>query len=207
MAVSEDENLIRNLVKEIRGVLAEEGLPNIPIVLEEWSNNVWQRDLCNDTCYKSAYLFKNILENNSGLNAMGYFITCPENEIQIFLYHYCHYDLLYRYRHVINMNRINRYQVFVPKNPQAFYIRFENMEAGQYEIRRYGITREGGSSYDIWVKMGAPEPINPEEKEMLKDLSRPVYRRESLEVKTDGTLNIKASLNPLDVWLIKIKIS
>lgn len=73
IAVSEDENLIRNLAEEIREVLRKEGLPNIPIVLEEWSNNVWQRDLCNDTCYKSAYLFKNVLENNSGLNAMGYF--------------------------------------------------------------------------------------------------------------------------------------
>lgn len=32
-----------------------------------------QRDLCNDTCFKSAYLFKNILENNQDLNGMGYF--------------------------------------------------------------------------------------------------------------------------------------
>lgn len=47
--------------------------PHMPLIVEEWSNNIWQRDLCNDTCYKSAYLFKNILENNQALSAMGYF--------------------------------------------------------------------------------------------------------------------------------------
>lgn len=42
------------------------------MILEEWSNNIWQRDLCNDTSYKSAFLFKNILENYDHFEAMGY---------------------------------------------------------------------------------------------------------------------------------------
>lgn len=261
MAVSRDENFLKHGVKEIRNILQKEGLSHVPLILEEWSNNVWQRDLCNDTCYKSTYLFKNILENNYHLSAMGYFtlndridevpptgetfhggfglftkndipksacramellgqmgdrllqkgegyfITQRDKEIQIFLYNYSHYDLLYCYRHVVNMNRTSRYQAFVPKESQAFYIHFENAEAGQYEIRRYGITREGGSSYDAWVKMGAPEPMDAQEQEMLFNLSYPVYRKECVEVnKEEAVLSIKASLEPLDVWLLKIKI-
>lgn len=261
MSVSADENIIQNTVREIKRILKREKLENSPLVLEEWSNNIWQRDLCNDTCYKSAYLFKNILENNQELNAMGYFalndrmdevppaadtfhggfglftkndipksacralellgqmgdkllqkgdgyfVTQLKNEIQIFLYNYCHYDLLYRYRHVVNMSKTNRYQVFVPKESQAFYIRLENVEAGNYEIRRYGITREGGSSFDEWERMGGPEPLDSEERERLLLLSHPLYRRESGEVtKEERTLSIKASLRPLDVWLIRIKM-
>lgn len=259
MKVSGDENLLQNMVHKIKDILQEENLTKIPLILEEWSNNIWQRDLCNDTCYKSAYLFKNILENNQDLNGMGYFtlndridevppspdtfhggfglftkndipksacramellgqmgdrliqkgdgyyITRSEEEIQIFLYNYSHYDLLYRYRHVVNMSRIKRYNVFVSKEAQFFYIRFENMKSGKYPVQRYSITREGGSSYDAWVKMGAPEPLEGEEEEMLRNLSKPLYRRETVEVK-EGTLGIKASLNPQDVCLIKIRI-
>lgn len=261
MAVSRDENFLRYEVGEIRSFLQKNGLSHIPIILEEWSNNIWQRDLCNDTCFKSAYLFKNILENNDGLNAMGYFtlndridevpptgetfhggfglftkndipksacramellgqmgdrllqkgegyfITQRGREIQIFLYNYSHYDLLYCYRHAVNMSRTNRYQVFVPKEPQAFYIHLEHADAGQYEIRRYGITKEGGSSYDAWVKMGALEPLDEQEQKMLRSLSEPVYRRERVEVTAEETaLCVRASLDPLDVWLLKIKM-
>ncbi|MDE6846557.1 MAG: helix-turn-helix domain-containing protein [Lachnospiraceae bacterium] len=260
MAVSGDEDLVYNTVLEMRAILKKEGMSDIPLILEEWSNNVWQRDLCNDTCYKSAYLFKNILENNHNLDGMayftlndridevppaldtfhggfglftkndipksacramellghmgdrllqkgeGYYISRKEDEIQIFLYNYSHYDLLYRYRHVVNMSRTNRYDVFISREPRAFYIRFENMESGTYEVRSYGITREGGSSYDIWVKMGAPEPLTSEEITMLRNLSMPLYRREFLEVKEEGILNVKKSLKPQEICMIKIKI-
>lgn len=260
LVVSGDENLIRNTICKINNILNEKGLSGTALILEEWSNNIWQRDLCNDTCYKSAYMFKNILENNQSLSGMGYFtlndrldevppaadtfhggfglftqndipksacramellgqmgerllqqgdgyyITRSEDEIQIFLYHYSHYDLLYRYRHMVNLDRTNRYDVFVTKDSRAFYIRLGNMQAGKYEVRRYAITREGGSSYDAWVKMGAPEPLTGEEKEILRNLSKPLYKRESVEVKEEGILSIKASLHPQDVCLIKIKI-
>lgn len=259
MAVSGDENLIFHRVLQIKKALRAEGLQDIPIVLEEWSNNVWQRDLCNDTCYKSAYLFKNILENNHHLNGMGYFtindridevppttdtfhggfglftqndipksacramellgkmgerllqkgdgyyITCTEESIQIFLYNYSHYDLLYRYRHVVEIDKTNRYNVFVTNLQRAFYIKFEDMEPGRYKIRRYGITKEGGSSYDLWVKMGAPDNLEYSEVEFIKNLSQTLYQRETEEVKEDGTLRIKASLKSQDIWLIEIE--
>lgn len=261
MAVSGDENIIGNTVCKIRKSLDEMGLTRVPLILEEWSNNIWQRDLCNDSCYKSAYLFKNILENHHHLNAMGYFslndrldevspatdtfhggfglftkndipksacralellgqmgdrlvqkgdgyyITRAEDEIQIFLYHYSHYDLLYRYRHMVNLSRTNREDVFITKESRAFFIRLKHMQVGKYEVRRYAITKEGGSSYDMWVKMGAQEPLTKEEVEMLQILSVPLYRREFEQVREEeGILNIKASLKPQDVCLIKIKI-
>lgn len=72
-SVSRDEDFVAHTAERIRNILCKDGMENTPLILEECSNNILQRDLCNDTCYKSAYLFKNILENNQHLNAMGYF--------------------------------------------------------------------------------------------------------------------------------------
>lgn len=257
-AVSGDEDFLAHETAQIRAALRRDGLEHMPLILEEWSNNIWQRDLCNDTCYKSAYLFKNILENNQALGAMGYFalndrldeippsgqtfhggfglytqddipksacralellahmgdrllaqgdgytVTRRGGEWQIFLYNYHHYDLLYRYRHVANMTATDREQVFVSRDPRAFFIRLKNLPEGAYRVRRYGITRESGSSYDAWVRMGAPSPLNEEERQRLLALSGPVYHTERLRAE-NGELQLKASLAPQEVWLIRVQ--
>lgn len=259
-AVSRDEDFLRHAVREIRKIQRSEGVEQLALVLDEWNSNIWQRDLCNDTCYKSAYLFKNILENNHLLNGMGYFalsdrlaevppagdlfhggfglftrngipksacramellsqmgsvllkqgdgyfITQNEEEIQIFLYHYSHFDLLYRYRHVANISRTSRYQVFVRKEPQAFCIQLLHLVPGRYRIQRYGITRNGGGSYEAWVKMGAPASVDYEELKLLQNLSHPLYRTEKIDIASEeDSLLVRESLEPHDVWLIKIK--
>lgn len=257
-AVSEDENFLAHTADQIRQALKQEHLEQMPLILEEWSNNIWQRDLCNDTCYKSAYLFKNILENNQSLGAMGYFSVndrldevppAPETfhggfglftqddipksacialellaqmgdrclqqgagylvsqrgkEFQIFLYNYSHYDLLYRYRHVANITATERDQVFLNRQSSAFYIRLKNLPEGTYQVRRYGITRSGGSSYDAWVRMGAPSPMEAQERELLRRLSCPVYHTERVTAH-NGEVHLRASLESQDVWLIRIK--
>lgn len=259
-AVSRDEDFLQHAVGKIREIQRSEGVEQLALILDEWNSNIWQRDLCNDTCYKSAYLFKNILENNHLLNGMGYFalsdrlaevppagdlfhggfglftrngipksacramellgqmgsvllkqgdgyfITQNDEEIQIFLYHYSHFDLLYRYRHVANISRTSRYQVFVQKEPRAFCIQFLNLLPGRYRVQRYGITRGGGGSYEAWVRMGAPASIDHEELELLRNLSYPLYRTEKIEfANNEDSLLIRESLEPQDVWLIKIK--
>lgn len=73
MAVSGDEAYLKQVGKEIKTFLEQEKVGEIPVVLDEWSNNIWQRDLCNDTSYKSAYIFKNIMENYDQFYGMGYF--------------------------------------------------------------------------------------------------------------------------------------
>lgn len=259
-AVSRDENFLQNAARAIREIQKEEGAEEPALVLDEWNSNIWQRDLCNDTCYKSAYLFKNILENNDRLSGMGYFavsdrmaevppaadlfhgsfglftrngipksaccalellgqmgtrllkrgdgyfITQREEEVQIFLYHYSHYDMLYRYRHVANMSRTSRYRVFLQKEPRAFCIQLLHLPPGKYRVQRYGITRSGGGSYEAWVRMGAPAFLDYEEQALLGDLSHPLYRTGTADI-ADGedSLLVRESLEPHDVWLIKIK--
>lgn len=258
-AVSKDEDLLKHKIRGIRELMERTGTETLPLVLEEWSNNVWQRDLANDTCFKSAYIFKNILENNEALNGFGYFtindridevppaqdtfhggfglftrndipksaclamellgkmgdrilakgkgfcVTGREDTIQIFLYHYCHYDLLYRYRHVAGISRTKRDGVFLPGGPGHFFIQLEHMRPGSYQIIRYKISQTTGSAYDEWVAMGAPEPMSREETERLKRLAVPGYERCVQTVK-DGSLSLKEDLKPHEVCLIEIKM-
>ncbi len=45
---------------------------NVPIYLAEWNTSPSQQDLLNDTCFKSCYLAKNLLENIDTLDGFGY---------------------------------------------------------------------------------------------------------------------------------------
>lgn len=257
-AVSKDADILAHSIEALRKKLEAEGLGCKPLVVEEWSSTVWQRDLCNDTCYKSAYLFKNILENNHRVGALGYFslndrleeippasetfhggfglftqdgipksayyamvllsrlgdkllsqgdgylISQRGEEIQIYLYNYKHYDLLYRYHHMANIQKTRRDQVFVDQEAAAFCIQLQSLPRGSYTLCRYAITPQGGSSYDQWVRMGAPSPLRPEERERLIRLSIPEYTRETMAV-SDGVLSLKINLAPQDVCLICVQ--
>lgn len=256
MAVSEDEDYLANNLSRIRELLREKGMENMPILLDEWSNNVWQRDLCNDTCYKSAYVFKSVLENSEYLGGMGYFsisdqldeiapsaelfhggfgiftrsglpksvfrafellnkagdrlvcqgegyfITETDVEVQIFLYNYCHYDMLYRYRHTVKLKKTDRYKVFNEGKSLAYHIRLEGFVNDRHTIRRYSISPKGGSVYDAWVDMGAPEQLTKEEEERLHSLSHPVYSVETQMGEAKVSLN--TTLIPHEVQLITI---
>ncbi len=257
MAVSGDEKYLKKMYKKACQISEREGFPGLPVMISEWSNNIWQRDLCNDTCYKSAYIFKSVIENGSLYDGMGYFaisdqmdevppvaglfhggfglfakynlpksgframellsamgdrlvlqtegclITATDDQIQIFLYNYCHYDLLYRYRHTINISLTDRYRVFNESYFRSYNISVKNLCPGIHTVRQYRISPEGGSVYDAWVKMGAPEKPTEYEQKQLKALSGPEYYTQNME--TDGTLLLQAGLVAHEVRLITVE--
>lgn len=253
-AVSGDEGYLSHSLEKAQTLLQQQGLGHIPIMLTEWSNNIWQRDLCNDTSYKSAYIFKSILENydqfaalgyfsavdqmdeiappdeifhggfglfakgglpKSALGAMqllrfagdrllcrgeGYFVSASAGQIQIFLYNYCHYDLLYRYRHTTKLTQTQRYKVFNEKPSRSFHIHLDNVPPGPYSIQRYSIGPQGGSIFDAWLEMGAPTRLTKEEHLMLVAKSHPVYKRETAVFSPSAALH--AQLLPHEVQCI-----
>lgn len=257
VVISKNEDYLAAMGESIRKLLKELQLQDMPVMLEEWNSNVWQRDLANDTRYKSAFLFKNVLENvqnyaafgywtlsdymeevpasedlfhggfglytacgipKSGYQALyllnflgervlakgkGYLVTEKEDEIQIFLYHYCHYDTFYRYRHATKLSRTDRYHVFQQGSTKIFHIHFLQLEPGNYRIRRYEISAAGGSSYDAWVQMGAPKSLDPYEKQLLESKSYPQYQTEWMTC--TGSLVVKAAVEPHGVSLIRIQ--
>lgn len=72
IAVSGKESYLESYGKKIKEVLKKFGIGDKQLFLAIWSNNIWQRDLCNDTCFKSTFVFKEILENIETYQAFGY---------------------------------------------------------------------------------------------------------------------------------------
>lgn len=261
MIVSRDPNFLQNRAVSIRKKLQKAETGSIPVLVDECSSNIWQRDLCNDTCYKAAWLFKNLLENEEYLQGIayfsvndrldevlpprdifhggfglfttngipkavctalgllgkmgsrlvkqgdGYFISTEpsEHRSQIYLYNYVHYDMLYRYRHAANISRTDRYRVFNLGENRTFSVKLTGLEPGKYRLRLYKITKEHGSSYDAWVRMGAPERMNRMETKILYHSADPEYRVWEQETDDEGILTIQERLEPHETALIEVE--
>ena len=137
----------------------------------------------------------------------GYFIsTEPEkNYSQIYLYNYVHYDMLYRYRHAVNISRTDRYRVFNMGEIRTFSVKLTGLEPGKYCLRLYKVTKEHGSSYDAWVRMGAPERMNRMERAMLCHSADPEYRVWEQETDPEGSLTVQERLEPHETALIEVE--
>lgn len=68
---SEDENYIAHHLKLLRQILRKTGLSKTRIIIDEWNSSLWQRDPINDTCFRSACIAKNIIENAADVTAMA----------------------------------------------------------------------------------------------------------------------------------------
>ncbi len=53
---------------------------DLPIYLTEWNSTTSHRDLLSDTCFKSAYIVKNILDNYDKIDAGGYWLLTDLHE-------------------------------------------------------------------------------------------------------------------------------
>lgn len=71
-ALSADEDFVTHAMQHFRSMLTELDMPHERIILEAWNSTMWQRDLCSETCFKSAYLVKNIVENYDSAQGMGH---------------------------------------------------------------------------------------------------------------------------------------
>ena len=252
--LSKDEDFTAHFLQSFRRMAAECGLGDREIVIEEWSSTLWQRDLSSDTCYKAAWLTKNVLENYENVDMLGYwlltdfidewlvpggvfhggyglftangipkagyqalrlltrvgeqklaqgkgwYVSQTRNEIQIFLYHYCHYDALYRYRYKKLNNPYDVYKVFRADGSLHIALTLTGLHPGCYRQERRRISRKAGSSYDKWLESGAPDKIGPDDLRYLSETSQPSY--EICERDTDGTLVLEAELAPHEVEMI-----
>lgn len=72
MSLSENQNGLKDCVMQILHERKEYGLNSLPVYLTEWNNTPSQQDLLNDTCFKSCYIVKNILENYDRIESFTY---------------------------------------------------------------------------------------------------------------------------------------
>lgn len=67
--LSEDPDFMTNLLNLVKKNLAP--YPKLPLYITEWASTSSHRDWLNDTCYRSAYIVKSILENYDQVDSFG----------------------------------------------------------------------------------------------------------------------------------------
>lgn len=258
--LSGDRHFTRHLLQRIHQVLEQAGEPALPIWMEEWNSTIWQRDLSSETCYKSAWLTKDITENydqaeafgywlltdfveergafdrmfhggyglftyngvpKSGWTALGllrkmgseqlcsgewYFVTRSARQIQVLLFHYCDYDNLYRYRYRKLESPEEAYRVFRKSKTIQAEICLQGIAQRPYRLHRFGIGREQGSSFDQWLRWGAPTELNQMALEQLQLAAAPEYRSEQVCPDERGNYTIQTELRPHEVQLFVMEL-
>lgn len=71
-SLSQDPAHFNKFIKNTRTLFTTCGLENRPVYLTEWNFSVSHRNLLNDTCFKSCYILKNLLDNYDKLDSFGY---------------------------------------------------------------------------------------------------------------------------------------
>ncbi|WP_412070989.1 GH39 family glycosyl hydrolase [Paenibacillus alvei] len=110
----------------------------------------------------------------------GYFATrrC-DGSLQLLLYHYVHVDQLFASGDWTELSDMNRYAVFEEKGNKGFHIHLKGL-AGSYKMTSYLLTRELGSVFDEWIRMGAPEFLTEEELRYLEARSGPTIKTQMI---------------------------
>lgn len=255
--ISKNENFLNTFLEDFHQLLESHNMQDSEIVIEECNSTLWQRDLSSDTCYKSAWLVKNILQNCNRITMFGYWllsdfieewsalggvfhggyglltasgipkasyramqmlnevgntlvassdnwtVTRNKDRIQVFCYHYCHYDALYRYRYQKLKNPNEAYTVFKNKSDIQLTLELNNLSPGIYRRKHYAINRTAGSSFDQWLAMGAPTSMRPDDLQYLSERSQPYYHICDYDTTGKITLQTKLSAHEVQVFIFE----
>lgn len=68
----DDPDDFAQYLTELHSLLAALGADELPVYLTEWNLTFSHRNLINDTCFKSCYIVKNMLENENRVQSFGY---------------------------------------------------------------------------------------------------------------------------------------
>lgn len=253
--LSADPDSFTKFVNNLKDRLKQEGFDDLPVYLTEWNSTVSHRDLLNDTCFKSAYIAKNVLENYDALSGYGYwllsdrhselrmseklfhggmglftangiakpsyfvymmlakmgkrflskgdgyFVTANDDEIILTLYNYHHFSEAYAKEVGIFTSYTDRYSIFPDKAGKLFKFDFPKL-SGNFIVKSVYVNQKHGSAYDEFVRMGAVEPLYPEETKWLNDVSKPRLKK---EIVSASPLSLSISLAPFEVRQVAIK--
>lgn len=103
----------------------------------------------------------------------GFIVTRNKEAYQILAYNYCHYDELYLAGDVSLIHQTSRYHRFKDEKILNLEIALRGLPECNFRITRQKLTRQQGSSYDAWVRMGAPEQLSLEDIQYLKSTALP----------------------------------
>lgn len=258
--LSEDENILSKELDKIEEIMERYGL-EIPVAITVSNPGMWGRNPGNDTCFQSAALIKNAIENRNRLfvfaaggisdypekllpvksmyhggmglftyngipkasyvslqllsrihgdvagEGKGYLLTCSPDKKEFFLllYYYCPYNLARHRKTALSMTEernYDRYYEFEDMGAKSVHIFLENLPEGKYILETYYVNRGSGSSYDMWMKMGAPDSMKQPYLYYLECRSIPELYTDTANVEDDGKMVMSVFLEPHEVRVI-----
>lgn len=152
-----------------------------------------------------AYKFLSKLGNEIILQNDGMIITKRDHDIIILLYNYEHFSDLYASGDYFELSYHNRYIPFASNKNIVFNIKLKNVPGKSYHLRQSYVNRTSGSIYDAAENAGFYGLPDPETKDWLKYLSTPQLQLKYGNI-TDKELSIEATVSPLEIRLIEIKL-
>ena len=78
--LTEDPFAFDKFINELKKSARKFNMKHLPVYLTEWNLTVSHRDPINDTCFKSCYLTKNLLQNYDRINSFGYWCLTDFHE-------------------------------------------------------------------------------------------------------------------------------
>ncbi len=152
--------------------------------------------------YQALRMLSRIGERKVG-KGKGWFVSRTDDTIQVYLYHYCHYDALYRFRYQKLIDPYDAYKVFERNDRLKINLELRGLSPGVYRQESWTINRSNGSTFDRWLEMGAPSVMTPEDLKYLNNIAQPLCKIRDID--TAGVLHLNAELDPHEVHLIVLK--
>ena len=132
----------------------------------------------------------------------GWYVSRSGDILTVVFYHYCHYEELYRLRYKRLEDPRQAYDAFQNPGKVRFELDLSGLPSGTYMIQEEALTRNSGSSFDEWLRMGAPKEMKALQTEWLDQISVPAIRQFYREI--DRTLPLRTELEPNEIKMYTI---
>lgn len=102
----------------------------------------------------------------------NYIFTKEGNEYQLLLYNLPKFDYMYSIIDQSAIDETHRYNIYSNVENLLFSITIQ-LPSGTYYIKKYEVSREYGSSYDIWGQIGFPPVLTKDMEDYIRESSVP----------------------------------
>ena len=136
----------------------------------------------------------------------GWFLTRKNDSLQLLIYNYTHYSDINCFRYKRLDAPADAYSVFKPGEKMQLQFQLRGLPVSRtdrYRIIRTLLSREHGSSFDLWLRLQAPPDPSGDETAYMKKHAVPACKMEILECR--DTLLIDVVLMPLEMELLTIE--
>lgn len=150
-----------------------------------------------------------LLENQVIGTGDGWLVSASDDKkrITILLYNYGHYNRKLHLDYVLPKEEqlnIDRYYAFYDHGNRHFILNLRHLRQGCYTCKKTMISRNCGSSYDAWIRMGAPAQLSDHMRKFLIRHSDPDQVWEQIQISENEDYTVNQLVETHSVQLIAL---